>query len=79
MQLKMAASSKTISVLAPHSMNISKIKLKKGQQVSKGTIVCLYSTETNVTQKFKSNDGGIVVEILAKEGEFIEKGYETVR
>ncbi|XP_045192991.2 RNA polymerase II subunit A C-terminal domain phosphatase-like [Mercenaria mercenaria] len=70
----MAAPTNTISVFAPNAMKIVKMKLKKGQQVSKGTIVCLYTSGTNVTQKFKSNDCGIVAEILTKEGEDVDKG-----
>ena len=70
----MAAPINVISVLAKNDMKITKMKLKKGQKVSKGTLICLFTSGTDVTQKLKSTDDGIVADIVAKEGMEIKSG-----
>lgn len=62
-------------ISAPGRMKIKKIKVKIGQKISKGTLCCLYTTESNDIQRFKSNDNGVVKEIHAKDGDEIEEGF----
>ena len=70
----MAAPAKIVRVKSDSDLKVTKLKVKKGQQVSKGSIFCLYSTKANANQKFKCSHEGIVTEILVKDGEEIMAG-----
>ena len=51
-------------------IKILKLKSKKGQNVSKGTLLCLYKTDSDdKVLKLKSNTTGTVKDVFVKEGE----------
>ena len=56
-------------------MKIKKIKVKKGQKISKGTLYCLYTSHSNDIKRLKSNDNGLVSDIFIKEGEEVDEGF----
>ena len=70
----MAAPVKMIKIAADSAFKIKKIKVRKGQDISKGTLLCLFTTDDNVPQKFKSCHGGTINNIHVKEGEDMTKG-----
>ena len=58
------------SVLAPNkNIRIIKWKVKPGQQVSQGAILCIYETDGAKSLKIKSSDVGTVHEIMGQEGD----------
>ena len=63
-----------IRVAAENCMQITKIKIKRNQKISKGSLICLYKAKDNKVQRFKSNDNGVIVNIFAKEGDTVEPG-----
>lgn len=69
----MAAPAEAV-VSAQTFMKIKKVKVKKGQKISKGTIYCLYTSTTDTVQRLKSNDNGVVTAIYAQEGVEVDAG-----
>ena len=60
-------------------VKIVKLKSKKGQNVSKGTLLCLYKTDSDdKVLKLKSSTTGTVREVFVKEGEECLAGYDLV-
>ena len=58
-------------------VKIVKLKSKKGQNVSKGTLLCLYKTDSDdKVLKLKSSTTGTVREVFVKEGEECLAGYD---
>ena len=57
-------------------IKIVKLKSKKEQKVSKGTILCLFKNdEDDTVRKLKSPSTGTVKEVFMKEGEECLAGY----
>ena len=58
------------SVCAPNkNIRITKWRVKPGQQVSQGAILCIYETDDAKGLKIKSSDVGTVHEIMGQEGD----------
>ena len=70
----MAAPAKIIQIAADCSFKIKKLKVRKGQDISKGTVLCLYTNDANAVQKFKSCHGGTINNIHVKDGQDVETG-----
>ena len=57
-------------------IKIVKLKSKKDQKVSKGTLLCMFKTDDDDTlKKLKSTTTGTVKEVFVKEGEECLAGY----
>ena len=60
----------------PENAVLVKFKVKEGSVVSNGTILCEYRLQdTSKCCKLKSNLNGTVKELLAKEGDILQRGY----
>ncbi|KAL4234554.1 RNA polymerase II [Mactra antiquata] len=61
-------------IFAACDMKITKLKTRKGQKVSKGSLLCFYKDDNDVLQRFKSNEVGTITEIFAKDGDIVSSG-----
>ncbi|XP_052819022.1 RNA polymerase II subunit A C-terminal domain phosphatase-like [Mya arenaria] len=64
-----------IRVSAQNFMQITKIKMKSGQKISKGALVAIYKDKNSTVQRLKTNDNGVVKDIFVKEGDSVEAGF----
>ncbi|XP_021365841.1 RNA polymerase II subunit A C-terminal domain phosphatase-like [Mizuhopecten yessoensis] len=71
----------SMEVCAPRdcAIKIGKWKVRKGYKVSHGAVLCIYDTDTSKGLKIKATEVGTVVDILAKEGEFLEPGCPLLK
>ena len=65
----------TVTFLGESAAKLVKWKVKKGGQVGRGSLMCLYkSSGSEDIQKLKSNDVGTVQELCIEEGDQILPG-----
>lgn len=61
-------------ILAANQMKVTKLKVKKGQKVSKGTLLCFYKDVNDDLQRFKSNEVGTITDVFVKVGDDVNSG-----
>lgn len=65
--------------LAEHPIKIHKWKVRDGAQVQRNHIVLLYQEQGDVAdpeiKRFKTQQSGVVVKRLFKDGDIVNKGY----
>ncbi|KAL3859578.1 hypothetical protein ACJMK2_009794 [Sinanodonta woodiana] len=74
----MATTVVKITLPAKKIAKITKWKVKKGQNISKGTLLCLYETDDEKNQKLKSNYIAKVNEIHANTQDPIQPGQDIL-